>query len=1174
MKLRSYTDRRTRGRSGQFVCCVLFGVVFSGLAWAQEATIVGSVKDPSGAAVPNATVTITNTDTGITTIVTSAADGQYVAPAIHIGNYNVSAQATGFATAQHSNLQLRVGDRTRVDFTLQVGGAQQTVTVEANPVAVQTDSGEVSDVITQTQINNLPTNGRSMYTLYALTPGASSIQGDFILPTAVSSDNNVSINGERSGHNLQLLDGGENLDRGGSSASVAPSMAAIAEFRLNTSNYSAEYGMAGAATINQVIKSGTKDFHASAWWFGRNDALDARNYFNPYPQPVAELRYNLYGFNGGGPVDFWKKDHKTFFFYNMEWRSLIQGSLLNQTVPLASEYPDANGAGTGAVIPTTFNGKPSIVTVPTGVAGFGSGCSAAVLATLTPGAPFPNNTIPDCLIDNNARLLLSAGGPYGGIFPKPTTSTGQFIGGNKIPTHVREEIVRIDHQFSSKISMFGHFVADQISQNYATTQWSGDNVPSVSDTFNNPGYSAVVHLTHTISPRLLNEIAFNYNGNRIHITPLGLVSAPSDFAMGRLFTGPNELNRIPSINLAGTTGSQYTSNWTPWANSANDYQIRDDVSWTKGAHQLRFGFGWMLYTKAQDYFATTQGNFTFNGGFTGYDYGDFLLGLAQQYTEDAVKSTGQWNSRSYNAYIQDNWRVSSRLTLNLGLRWDGLPHTYDANHRTSNFYPNLYNPALAATFDAAGNICKSAADPGCTGPSPGLGTSPDPILQGLLFYENGIGIGGVNGIPNGLVNNTWNNFGPRIGFAYDLTGQGQTVIRGGFGILYDRVQGNDMYNAALNPPFDASPTLHNVSLSNPGLDLTTGSSITAATLPVLPVNVTGIYAHNYKQPTSYQYSAGVQRAIGSKTVLSVAYVGSQTRHQDYYQQINLPPYSDLPALVASKGAGINELYNYRGYGAMRLAFNGENGHYNSLQVDLHGNLTRDLQVQAGYTLARAIDPNPGGTANGGDLNNVTNPYVGWRYDIGPSPYDRTHVFFTNFVWQMPFLKNSPRRLLRTAVGGWQLAGVVTAESGAPLNLGVSGNNVASVIQFAGGSSSSGNRPDRVHSIGYPRTVSAWFDPTAFAPPAPGTWGNLPFDAVRGPGRDNWSFSLFKDFIISEARGSRFQLRADGFNIWNHTQFRGDANNGGISTNVGAANFGAVTAAFDPREFQLGASLTF
>ncbi len=1160
-----------------------FFAIFAAQALAQEATILGTVTDPTGAAVPNAAIIITNTDTGVARNSATNSDGQYTAPDLHIGTYTIRVTASGFKATEQKNVVLAVGDRTRLDFKLQVGSTQEQVTVEANAVAVQTDSGEVDTVINGNQVSNLGINGRSLYSLFALTPGASSIQSDRISFTPVSGDSNVSINGQRAGHNLQLLDGGENLDRGGSSGSVMPSIDSIAEFRNMTSNYSAEYGLASAATISTVIKSGTKQFHASAWEYFRNDALNARNYFNPAPQAVSELRYNIYGFNLGGQVPLWK-EHPTFFFYNQEWRSEIDGGLLNNTFPLGSMYPDANGAGTGAVFPTTFgpNAKPSILTVPTGIANFGANCSNAVKATLVPGSPFPNNTIPDCLIDANAAALLTAGGPYGGIFPKPNVGA-QFQGGNNSPTKLTEEIARIDHTFSSKFSVFGHWVSEQISQTYGTTMWSGDSSPAISNTFGNPSYSAVVHTTYVISPTLLNEASFNYNGNRINIIPSGLVSAPSNFTFNRLFTGPNVDTRIPSIALGGVVGSQYTSNWMPWINKADDYQVRDDVSWTRGAHQFKMGGSWALYKKIQDYFANTQGNFTFNGAYSGVDFGDYLLGYGQSYNEDAVKSSGHWNNVSYAAYIQDNWRVNSRLTLNLGLRWDGVPHTYEANNQSANFYPNLYNASAAATFDSNGNICSvnSPTTPGyCTGgSSPGLGTSPNPILAGLQFYENGIGIGGVNGIPKGLVQNHWAAFGPRIGFAYDLTGQGKTVIRGGFGINYERIQGNDMYNGATNTPFDAHPVLNNVSLSNPGLDITTGNTISSANLPVLAVGQTGIQYSNYKLPATYQYSLGMQQALGARAVLSVSYVGSQARHQNDYLQTNLPPENLLPGMVKASSLD-NTKVQYLGFGGIRMAENEANAHYNALQIDVHGQVTRELQLQAGYTYSKAVDATTS-NGSGGDLNNVTNPYAGWRYDSGPGLYDRNNVLFFNFVYDIPLFKNGSR-LLKATLGGWALSGIITAESGAPLNMGVNGNNVASIL------SNTGNRPDVTGSIKYPKTVNAWFDTSSFgdinpADPTgpkiavlcqtgPDCYGNLGHNAVRGPGRDNWNMSLLKNFAFTERL--HLQFRADAFNMWNHTQFKGDYNNGGISTNFGAGNYGAITNAFDARQFQLALKLMF
>ena len=310
------------------------------------------------------------------------------------------------------------------------------------------------------------------------------------------------------------------------------------------------------------------------------------------------------------------------------------------------------------------------------------------------------------MIAPNSTALVNAG-----IFPAQTAGN-QFVGGNDSPTNLKEEIVRIDHNFNSKFSVFGHFVAEQVSQGFGISQWSGANVPTVGDTFGNPSYSAVVHTTYVISPTLMNEVAFNYNGNRINIIPfagsgLSSLALPSgyDSTNSRLFTGPNNLDRIPNIDLNGSTGTHFEIASWPWVNKADDYQIRDDISWTKGAHQLKFGGSWAIYKKVQDLFGTTQGSFNYDGTFTGNDFADMLLGTAKSYNELAVQDSGKWNNVSWAAYVQDNWRVNRRLTLNLGLRWDGVPHTYEADGRTSNFYPSLYNPADAATFNNNNTIC-------------------------------------------------------------------------------------------------------------------------------------------------------------------------------------------------------------------------------------------------------------------------------------------------------------------------------------------------------------------------------------------------------------------------------------------------------------------------------------
>jgi hypothetical protein len=911
-----------------------------------------------------------------------------------------------------------------------------------------------------------------------------------------------------------------------------------------------------------VLKSGSSTLHASAWEFLRNDALDARGFFNPATNlngtdnKVAELRLNVFGFNVGGPVTFGKlynRDRKrTFFFYNMEWRRLIQGSITNgQTVPNPSTYGGNFGATT-VNVPSTTTVSPAVLfrNCPGGVAPAG----------VVQGSPFPGNTIPSCMIDPNATALLAAG-----IFPAPT-SGNNFNGPSTTPTPLKEEVVRIDHNFTSKFSVFGHFIAEQVSQGFAISQWSGANVPTVGDTFGNPSYSGVVHTTYTINPNLLNEVAFNYNGNRINIIPfagagLSSLSLPAgyDGTNSRLFTGPNNLDRIPNIDLQGKTGTNFEISSWPWRNKADDYQIRDDVSWTHGAHQFKFGGSWALYKKTQDLFGQTQGGFGFDGTFTGNDFADFLLGDAKSYQELAVQDAGQWNNVSWALYAQDNWRVNRKLTLNLGLRWDGVPHTYEANNRQSNFYPSLYNPADAAVLNPNGTISPT---------SPGLGMSPNPILAGVPLYLNGIGIAGQNGVPTGLVDNHWKNFGPRLGFAYDLTGAGKTVVRGGFGIMYERIQGNDVYNAGPNIPFSLQVnTPGPVEFDNPRLSLATG---TATTLPINPASITGLARAEYNQPASYQWSLSVQHSLGERTVASISYVGNTNRYQSDQREINLPPQANLIPLINGV-AGANYATSgvpFPGFRSINLATNEANSHYNALQLDINSQVGKDLFLRAFYTYSKTIDPGTG--SNGGqDLQNVSNPYLGWRYDEGPGGYDRTHNAVVNFIYDIPIFRHSDSRLLRTTVGGWQVSGIVTLESGIPLNIGLSG------AQGGNGLPNATNRPNLVGPVSYPSTVSPtaqqviqYINPAAFADPTIGAFGNLGHNALRGPGRDNWNLSLFKSFVFSESRGSRLEFRVETFNIWNHTQFNQ------VSTNFGASNFGQYTSAFDPRILQLGLKAYF
>ena len=1202
-------------RSSLFYAAILLLAVVAlpSRSFAQNATIVGTVSDPTGAAIPNVSVAITNTDTGRTTTIPTNDAGQYVAPDLPVGHYTVKAVAAGFKTTDRQGIVLNVGDRLRVDFQMTIGAKTESITVEANPIAVQSDSAEVSSLVNGKQITELATNGRTIYSYVQLTPGAAGLTPDTQLPVPVGGNGNISFNGNRSGHNLYLLDGGENSDRGGAgSSSVMPSVDALAETRTLTSNYSADYGLSSGGTISSVVKAGTQTIHASAWEFFRNDALDARGFFNPAPQQVAKLRYNIYGFNVGGPVTFGKlynpSKTKTFFFYNMEWRKIIQGQNINQQVPFTDTY----GGNFANNLPAdkTLNDKTTVVPnsglhVPcanqlssTQVAAFNA---AGITKFSTPGADgdcavhggeplssqptyvaFPGNAIPsgtNSLLNPYAQSLLTAGGSFGGIFPAPNNGS-HFQQPVNAPIDVREEIVRIDQNIGDKFTIYGHFVAEQISQNFTTSMWSGDNVPSVGNSFGNPSYAGVVHTAYTISPTLVNEVSFNYNGNRINILPTGLVTSPDPYNRFFSVAGQDSDNRIPSINLGGSTGSQYTVNWMPWVNKADSYQIRDDVSWARGRHQIKMGGGWLLYKKVQDWFKNTQGNYTFNGSFTGNDFADYLLGYAQNYTEDALKESGHWNNVSWALYVQDNWRVNNRLTLNLGLRWDGIPHTYEASNQMANFYPGLYDTSTPALLSADGNTVCNGVDitTGCTGVSPALFNN---TTIGQYFYVNGIAQCGSSGVPKGCVNNSWLNFQPRLGFAYDLKGDGKTVIRGGYGVMNERIQGNDVYNNAGTVPLAASINFTNVLLNNPGSS-TTSNTPAAAGIPVN--NVTGMDKSNYASPRSTQFSFGVEHSIG-RSVLSVAYVGTQNRHQNYYQEINLAPQGDLAIFqenadcttvtVYCPVVGNKPVYNLDvanpGYHGIRLARNEANSDYNSLQMSLRGSwLSNNLQYQVGYTYSHTNDATTAGSS-AGDLGMISNPYLGWKYDFGPSPYDIRNNFFANFVYDLPFLRHSDNKLAKTLLGGWEISGIVIAKSGAPINIGENNNNVTNIVPNYGQNL---NRPDQSGAVHNPHTVAEWFDTSIYTDPAPGTWGNTPRNSIRGPGRQNWNISFFKNFVFSETRGSNLQFRAEFFNLWNHTQLQGDGLNNGISNNFGASDFGQVKSAYDPRIIQLALKLYF
>jgi hypothetical protein len=724
-------------------------------------------------------------------------------------------------------------------------------------------------------------------------------------------------------------------------------------------------------------------------------------------------------------------------------------------------------------------------------------------------------------------------------------------------------LARIDHRFNDKFSIFGHFVAESVSQAYGTSMWSSDNYPTVGSTFGNPSYSAVVHAAYTITPNLLDEASFNYNGNRISILPTGIYQEPSTAINSLLFpSSANADNRLPGVTFQSGVGTEYDANWQPWTNRADDYQVRDDFSWQHGRHAFKFGGQFMEYNKTQTSFATTQGEFTFNGLFTasptgagGNAFADFLLGYASGYNEAMNQTAGVWHDQTYAFYAQDNWRVNNRLTVNLGIRWEGLPHTYEVDNNMANFYPNLYNPANAPTYLANGSMNPNG---------PGFQT-----INGVPYYLNGMSLAGQNGIPAGLVQNYWNNWAPRVGLAWDVTGRGKTVIRAGFGIMYERVQGNDMYNSYTNPPISYTPNVNNVLFSNPNTSVITGQT---ATSPFNPSSITALSYGNYKAPTSDQWSFGIQQELFPRGVLSVSYVGNVNRHQSVAVDINAPALTNpLRAEVANNTLGVNSIRPYQGFGSILTYENVENSNYNALQSNLRIEAAKGLTLQFAYTFSKALGETPASVENNGatgnlgelDLQTASNPY-NLRYDYGLSQYNRTNVAVFNYVYEIPLLKNSSNKALKGAFGGWSFSGITTFESGLALT-----PYYSSATLGLGGDVY--NRPNVTGPVATPNTQAEWFNPAAFTAPGLLQYGNAGKGLITGPGMNNWNLSLFKDFKgipFIHKEGADVQFRFETFNTFNHTQFDQ------LALNASAAGFGSAVTAYDPRVLQFGLKFKF
>jgi hypothetical protein len=1151
----------------------IFGfVLLSVMANAQgTGNIGGTVTDPTGAVVPNAKVTVTNTDNGFIRNAESNSTGSYSARELPIGHYQVQIEAQGFKTFEQKDINLQVGDTLRADAALQVGSVGQSVTVEAEALQVQSETNEISQTITANQMENISTNGRNVLQLTTLVPGAANNMPDFDSPGAQFQNRSIQFNGMRSDDNNWLIDGGEAYDRGGGGILlVSPSQDALGQFTITTSNFAADLGNSSGGMISMAIKNGTKQFHGGAWEYDRNDKLDAFSWSaRQAAHPTkAELRYNAFGFNIGGPVQFKSSKPQTFFFYNMEWRREINGGAIRNTVPTAAMF-GFGGSGTAVVNAPNMTGEGNHIYVPTTTDPVAIAKFAA--DSLTPGEQFPGDVIPLNLVDPTAKAYLAAG-----IMLPPNDTTGHYyISGANTDTFYREEIGRVDHQFNDKFSVFGHLIYDSLTQGAPTVAWTGNTYPTIGSLEVVPSWAAVLHATYQLRPNLLNEIAYNESGNNILITNTNAWHTPAGFVTTPLFPLANTINKVPGIDFNGGTygASMDNGNW-PWVNTWRANQVKDDLSWSKGAHNIKVGFGWYNGHKNQRIFTDTAGTYHFYGGATqapssvsnpnpapGVGLADFLLGDAHDFGQAQTQDAVSISFNTIDEYAMDDWRVTHRLTLNLGVRLEALPHAFDTNGRMSNFYPNLWDSTQAAQFIGTTGALNTAG--------PGFKLVGGTLLPTVPFYMNGIGLSGRNGVPKGLVTNHNWNWAPRIGFAYDMFGNQKTILRGGSGMFFERNAGNEEYNMGANIPFSNSSTTNFAYMDNPAVSYTNG--VSAGLSPTTPQGFTGVQS-NLPITTVYQYSLGIEQQLRSNMVASIGYVGNNSVHMSQTVDLNGMYPSDItdrtqvcgPSCGGAGGVNGNYFRQYRGFSDINIVGDEGTAHYHGLQATFRATAWQGLTLGAAYTYSHAWDVIDAQLFN--NLESSINP----RYSFGTSGYDRRQIGVVNFDYTLPIFEHS-KGMAHNLVGGWTISGVGAMNAGNPLTIGAGSNTLG----FAGGESSYADRVGPVKAI---HSRQQWFNGVgAFAQPAPLTYGNAGKNSVQGPGRDSWSISVFKDFHFTERTG--IQFKADAFNAWNHTQITG-VNTGvltgalGTGANAYNSNEGTTSGAADPRVYQLGAKAYF
>jgi hypothetical protein len=1212
-------------------------MTFPARAHAQDATtgsISGTITDSTGAVIKGATVVLTNTDRNhVERTLTTNDSGFYTARSLPLGNYAVKITDPGFKGATVTAIALHVGDALTVNRTLGAGGVGETVTIQADEARVNLEDPTSAGLIDSEQMNEMPLVTRNYETLLNLQPGVAYGGSTDDLtrgPAGLSGSSSTvsfSVNGGRNTSNGWTIDGADNLDRGANlTLYTYPSPDAIAEFKTLRGQYSAQFGRNASGQIDVVTKSGTNNIHGSAYEYLRNDYFDANGYANDYlGTRISPYRYNVFGFSLGGPVylpKIYNGKDKTFFFVSEEWQRIVQ-FLANAaaTVPQASERTgDFSQSGqkiggvwtTGPVTVCTAYTTNTTSQVNTCTATGTQVTNLSPMATAYMKDIYSRIPVPNEQYDIAHNL-------------DPHTILSSF----KNEFNNLDSVVGVDQQFGQKLTIFYRYMHDTFPEVLPEGQFTTSFIPGANTTTAvNPGTQHLAHGTYVFSPRLVVNAGYAFSNGNIISKPVGyLGSSQSPDISTSALPYPDTVDLVPTVAVSGMSSLAGSVAYT---DHGTNHQVFGDITKLLGTHTFIAGFSYNHYQKLENNTTGTQGSFGFgtdtaftnvpvnsnSGAGEAQAFANFLTGNANsgfsQLSKDPVTDI---KAALYEGYVQDNWKAKPRLTLNLGVRYSYYGQPWDARGQLSNFDPAKYSASAAPTISTTGLLCFTAP---CSqaGSNAGQSTTPNGAADyGGINYINGMIFNGPSTANNNQASPFGNkvgtaqttNFAPRVGFAFDVFGDGKTALRGGYGWSFDDTEVS-YYETTV---FDNPPAVATYSVGETSFDAPAGGALTA--LSATPGRIQAVPLH-LKTPYVQQYSLDVQQEIAPTLMLDVGYFGDHGTHLMGAEEINQPMPGAWIGKVEPSNSGsacidpdtnqqsflnstcdrvLNQIKPYLGYFAIDAMQSIFSSNYNSLQVKVTKHFSGKTYIDANYTLSRDL------TNAQADYSNFVQNIYNVNGDYGRASLDRNSILSMDGVYELPWFRDQ-RGVKGRLIGGWEVSGIYAADSGLPLTVSASAayspsyNLPGSGVSVLNGRTNTGYETDnaglsvlgntnaglRPNQIGDPNSghglkihnktyESLWFYTGAFAAASPNS--DIPGTArrgtIQGPGFQRLDVGIHRNFRIYNRL--KFQFRAEAFNAANHT------NVNAVSTSIGSSTtFGEVTGYRDARILQFSGRFDF